>query len=78
MATRPERDAIADVSAAGSSIVGIEGALRARDVSRPDPADFEAAAEQPVRRTSWRPPAPTRPARTGRAGGKRTEPAPPA
>ena len=57
MATRPERDAVADVAAAGSSVVGVEGALRARDVSRPDPADFEAADQLPVRRTSWRPPA---------------------
>jgi hypothetical protein len=35
----------------GSSIVGVDGALRARDVSRPRPADLRAAAALPVRRT---------------------------
>ena len=39
----------------GPSNVGVSGAMRARDVSRPRPADEAAAAKKPIRR---RPPDP--------------------
>jgi hypothetical protein len=42
----------------GSSQVGVSGALRARDVARPDPAEL-AEAERTVQvvHRQWRPPA---------------------
>lgn len=39
---------------AGPSRVGVEGAMRARDVSRPSEADLEAAVESLVVRRAWR------------------------
>lgn len=46
-----------DLVGSGRSTVGVEGALRARDVNRPTDADLEEA-EQTVRlvRRNWRPP----------------------
>jgi hypothetical protein len=59
MARDPQSDGRADEqrpsgTGNGSSIVGVDGALRARDVSRPRPADLRAAALLPVRRTGPR------------------------
>lgn len=48
-------DGLAALAGPGSSIVGVEGALRARDVSRPTSADLAAAAALPVRRADPRP-----------------------
>ena len=47
-----------DLTGAGPSRVGVDGALRARDVDRPTPEDL-AAAEQDVVivRRHWTPPA---------------------
>lgn len=39
---------------AGPSRVGVAGAMRARDVSRPTDADLEAAVENLVVRRAWR------------------------
>jgi hypothetical protein len=53
---RPEPgDGLAALTGSGSSVVGVEGALRARDVSRPTAADLAAAATLPVRRATARP-----------------------
>lgn len=53
---RPEPgDTLAALTGSGSSVVGVEGALRARDVSRPTAADLAAAATLPVRRATPRP-----------------------
>jgi hypothetical protein len=53
---RPEAgEPLAALTGSGSSVVGVEGALRARDVSRPTPADLAAAAKTPVRRATARP-----------------------
>ncbi len=48
-------DGLAALTGSGSSVVGVEGALRARDVSRPTAADLAAAATLPVRRATARP-----------------------
>ena len=48
-------EGIAALTGSGASIVGVEGALRARDVSRPTAADLAAAAALPVRRATPRP-----------------------
>jgi hypothetical protein len=48
-------DGLAALTGSGSSVVGVEGALRARDVSRPTAADLAAAATLPVRRATPRP-----------------------
>jgi hypothetical protein len=47
-----------DLVGGGSSQLGVSGALRARDVARPDPAEL-AEAERTVQvvRRQWRPPA---------------------
>jgi hypothetical protein len=54
---RSERS-LRDLVGAGSSQLGVEGALRGRDVNRPSDQDI-AEAEQTVRivRRHWRPPA---------------------
>jgi hypothetical protein len=50
---RPEPgEGLAALTGSGSSIVGVDGALRARDVSRPSAADLAAAASLPVRRAT--------------------------
>jgi len=46
---------LAALTGSGSSVVGVEGALRARDVSRPTAADLAAAATLAVRRATPRP-----------------------
>ena len=43
------------LTGSGASVVGVEGAMRARDVSRPSPADLAAMATVPVRRATPRP-----------------------
>jgi hypothetical protein len=48
-------EGLAALTGSGASIVGVEGALRARDVSRPTAADLFAAASLPVRRATPRP-----------------------
>ena len=48
-------EGLAALTGSGASVVGVEGALRARDVSRPTSADLAAAATLPVRRASPRP-----------------------
>jgi hypothetical protein len=52
----PERG-MRDLVGAGRSTVGVEGALRARDVNRPTDADLDEA-ERSVRlvRRNWQPP----------------------
>ena len=53
---RPEPvEGMAALIGSGASIVGVEGALRARDVSRPSAADLAAAGTLPVRRATPRP-----------------------
>jgi hypothetical protein len=53
---RPDAgEGLAALTGSGASIVGVEGALRARDVSRPTAADLAAAAALPVRRATPRP-----------------------
>ena len=53
---RPESgDGLAALTGAGSSVVGVEGAMRARDVSRPSAATLAEAATLPVRRASTLP-----------------------
>ena len=52
---RPTRESIEGLTGSGSSIVGVEGAMYARDGSRPGPADLAAGAAFPVRRASPRP-----------------------
>jgi hypothetical protein len=49
------REGLAALTGSGASIVGVEGALRARDVSRPTAADLKTAATLPVRRATPRP-----------------------
>ena len=50
---RPDAgEGLAALTGSGASVVGFEGALRARDVSRPTSADLAAAATLPVRRAS--------------------------
>jgi hypothetical protein len=52
-----------DLTGAGPSRVGVDGALRARDVNRPTPEDLAAADRDVVIvRRNWTPPAP--PSRT--------------
>jgi hypothetical protein len=51
---------LASLTGSGASVVGVEGALRARDVSRPTAADLAAAATLPVRRATPRPGEPSR------------------
>jgi len=46
---------LAALTGSGSSVVGVQGAMRARDVSRPSAADLAAAATLPVRRATPRP-----------------------
>ena len=46
-APRPDRTGVGGLVGSGPSIVGVSGAMRARDVSRPRAAD-EAAAEKTV------------------------------
>jgi hypothetical protein len=47
-----------DLTGASHSALGVEGALRARDVNRPTAADLEAAeAEVQLVRRHWTPPA---------------------
>jgi hypothetical protein len=54
-AVEPEaREGLASLAGSGASIVGVEGALRARDVSRPTAADLKTAATLPVRRATPR------------------------
>ena len=48
-------DGLAALTGSGASIVGVEGALRARDVSRPTAAHLATAATLPVRRATPRP-----------------------
>jgi hypothetical protein len=48
-------EGLAVLTGSGSSVVGVEGAARARDVSRPTAADLAAAATLPVRRATPRP-----------------------
>jgi hypothetical protein len=53
-----------DLTGAGPSRVGVEGALRARDVNRPSPEDMAAAERDVVVvRRNWTPP-PAKPGRT--------------
>jgi hypothetical protein len=54
-AGHPDDRALDRLADRGPSRVGVEGAMRARDVSRPGPADLAAAATTP-----------SRPARRGR------------
>lgn len=63
---RPARDAndragdrgLHDLVGSGRSAVGVEGALRARDVNRPSDEDFaEAERDLVIIRRHWRPPA---------------------
>jgi len=66
--SRGERSSVGGLVGAGPSIVGISGALRARDVSRPDEVHDEVAEESIVIRrrepvvadTTPRPTAPPR------------------
>ncbi len=48
-------DGVAALTGSGASIVGVDGALRARDVSRPTGADLAAAEALPVLRATRRP-----------------------
>jgi hypothetical protein len=53
---RPERDpGLAGLVASGPSKVGIQGAMRARDVSRPRQEDLDAAERELVIRQASRP-----------------------
>jgi hypothetical protein len=48
-------EGVAALTGSGASIVGVEGALRARDVSRPTEADLAAAEALPLLRATPRP-----------------------
>jgi hypothetical protein len=50
----PSDEPLSALSGSGASVVGVEGALRARDVSRPTAADLATAATLPVRRAAPR------------------------
>ena len=48
-------EGVAALTGSGASIVGVEGALRAHDVSRPTEADLAEAEALPVLRANRRP-----------------------
>lgn len=52
---QPSEKALARLSDSSPSRVGVDGATRARDVSRPDEADLEAAEREVVVRRARRP-----------------------
>jgi hypothetical protein len=49
MAERDDERALRGLTASSPSVVGVEGAMRARDVARPRPADHAAAASLPLK-----------------------------
>jgi hypothetical protein len=52
----PSERALRDLAGATPSQVGVQGALRARDVNRPTPADLaEAERDVQIVRRNWRP-----------------------
>ena len=66
---RAEERAAANLTGGGPSLLGVDGAMRAREVSRPTPAD-DAVAERLVQ-VSFRPrfSAPGQPPESGGSGG---------